>query len=744
MELVLEQTQQGTSYEVSVSAEGVEELKRKVKIKGEKKEALLTLRQKPEHQSVTEVFTMTMEILLEPTSNKLLVEHAEFDESNTYVLKRFDTSARNPVKEILLKLNLPDHRILKDGGKADQSHHEDMPYTWIEPPWEYTYYNRPEPQTKPYGHPKPSLQPYSRPDSTPRHYNKSEPPLQPYNRPEPLPHPYNHREPPSQNYNRPKSLNGPRAQFCGKGQVHDVLIECDLVGMNGAFVQVKHLRWKFRGIQFWLMDCRLKCIGSGDVVWFIGREWTKMALMWDVNSATGRYLSMEFIISDEKANVMHCTTRGNIAHTFLRLKEGAIYSVKNFTVKPNKDDFRVLRFAHFIVEMDEDTVVRRSFVRPNGFARYPFQLVKFDSLEPTNNKYLIDVVGYVTNVGRTTTTRSGSKTLDFHIANNCKGQSVRVTLWGRLGEMLIEKRTHHVGLYPIVLTAMSVKLYNNRLYLSSTSSTMIVDDEQIHVLKQFKSDDSIELAKELIPADSTGVKARTLENLLMWIRNRKYDAATFHCVVRIDKIKMKRGWNYPSCGGEKCKKGTLDRKHGRFWCDSCHSLVDYPVLRYRLELEVSDDTAQAVVVMFDETARTVVKCSAGSIVGSEEQDEEEMGLPLVLANIVGTIHTLELNSNSYYEHANYESFTCWSVILEEALDKSGSSGTLAAAGGPKTGVFVPLTTTPSVTTPSKPGEQKKPRSEERHDSDGEESFVVDSKTKERDVGCSSEAGKRRR
>ncbi|GJV02526.1 reverse transcriptase domain-containing protein [Tanacetum coccineum] len=44
MELVLEQTQQGTSHEVSVSTKGVEELKGKVKIKGEKKEALLTLR----------------------------------------------------------------------------------------------------------------------------------------------------------------------------------------------------------------------------------------------------------------------------------------------------------------------------------------------------------------------------------------------------------------------------------------------------------------------------------------------------------------------------------------------------------------------------------------------------------------------------------------------------------------------------------------------------------------------------
>ncbi|GKA51537.1 hypothetical protein Tco_0744733 [Tanacetum coccineum] len=32
-------------------------------------------------------------------------------------VEQFDTSAGNPVKEILLKLNLPDHRILKDGGE---------------------------------------------------------------------------------------------------------------------------------------------------------------------------------------------------------------------------------------------------------------------------------------------------------------------------------------------------------------------------------------------------------------------------------------------------------------------------------------------------------------------------------------------------------------------------------------------------------------------------------------------------
>ncbi|GJS37852.1 hypothetical protein Tco_0536234 [Tanacetum coccineum] len=94
MELTLEQTQQGVSYEV------------------------LNIR-------VISI-TIKMEILLEPTSNKLIVEHAEFDESDTYVLERFDTSAGNPVNEILLKLNLPDHtsqssriqRIFKDGGEG--------------------------------------------------------------------------------------------------------------------------------------------------------------------------------------------------------------------------------------------------------------------------------------------------------------------------------------------------------------------------------------------------------------------------------------------------------------------------------------------------------------------------------------------------------------------------------------------------------------------------------------------------
>ncbi|GKC78832.1 retrotransposon protein, putative, ty1-copia subclass [Tanacetum coccineum] len=70
MELTLEQTQQGGSYEVSICIE-----------------ALHTLRQKPGQYICCQ-------------------KH----------LERFNTTAGNPVKKILLKLNLSDHRLFKDGG----------------------------------------------------------------------------------------------------------------------------------------------------------------------------------------------------------------------------------------------------------------------------------------------------------------------------------------------------------------------------------------------------------------------------------------------------------------------------------------------------------------------------------------------------------------------------------------------------------------------------------------------------
>nr|GEY16362.1 endoglucanase 24-like [Tanacetum cinerariifolium] len=102
------------------------------------------------------------------------------------------------------------------------------------------------------------------------------------------------------------------------------------------------------------------------------------------------------------------------------------------------------------------------------------------------------VVDYVTNVSRTIQ-QTGSRTLNFYLANY---------------------RAYRLDKDYFSLT--------DRLYLSSSSSPLIIDDDEV---KQLKTDNSgVEFSKENLPMDYTDTKAGTLENLLMWARNRKHDS----------------------------------------------------------------------------------------------------------------------------------------------------------------------------------------------------------------------------
>ncbi|GJV81516.1 transposase, MuDR, MULE transposase domain protein [Tanacetum coccineum] len=285
----------------------------------------------------------------------------------------------------------------------------------------------------------------------------------------------------------------------------------------------------------------------GSVIVMIGR-------VWDVTATTSRYLSKDFVVSD------------------------------------SKDEFRVFKDDMVMLEFDGATIVRKASVSGDGFLRYVFHLVEFDDIELTNNKYFIDVAGYVTNVGRSSYTKGGSKTLEFYLANP-KGQSLRVTLWGSVGDSLIEKKTTHPGVCIVFLCC----LHNVCRDLQQNCRPM-----------------TYELNKEVMVVDSSRPREGTIKNLFLWARNRKNDVTTFSPICTQCWVASKRAaGNYPSCGGEKCRK-RLSMDNGTFKCGTCGKIVDYPVLRYRLEVVVADDTAHTVVVLFNEM-KTVWLMFANSI-----------------------------------------------------------------------------------------------------------------------------------
>ncbi|GJY51338.1 DNA helicase PIF1, ATP-dependent [Tanacetum coccineum] len=327
----------------------------------------------------------------------------------------------------------------------------------------------------------------------------------------------------------------------------------------------------------------------------------------DVNAVTGRYLSTNF------GSIIHCSAKSSMAHNFLRMKEGGIYSVKNFVVIPNKYEFRIFRHDRFMIEFDGETWSRKVSADPHGFLRYPFRLLKFDQVHlPITN-----IAEYVTNVGRTSYTKTRSKTLEFYLENQ-RGQSLRE--------------------------------YNNKLYLSSTSSTVFCDDDDIPCLQELRADD---------------------------------------------------------------RKG-VSRKNGKWVCEACNRAIDYPVFRYRLEVVVADDTAHTVVVMFNDTATELLKCLAESLMGTEDEGsdaDDDLNLPLAIRNLIGTTHVLEIKSHTYYEYGTFESFNCWNINPSEIAEDDDSSSTPAVTANNAELSEKIVTKSPTVCTPLKTIKARKQRDE---------------------------------
>ncbi|GJY30845.1 hypothetical protein Tco_0414340 [Tanacetum coccineum] len=129
----------------------------------------------------------------------------------------------------------------------------------------------------------------------------------------------------------------------------------------------------------------------------------------------------------------------------------------------------------------------------------------------------------------------------------------------------------------------------DKLYLSRSSSTISFDDAEIHTLKTLRlyKNSGAESKNPSLLVDLSQPREWTLENLL---------------ILQLSTA----------------RKGVT-RKLGKFWCDASNTPVDYLVLRYKLELDVSYDTTHVVVVMFDEPTTSLVKCSAESIVEADDK-----------------------------------------------------------------------------------------------------------------------------
>ncbi|KAK9053320.1 hypothetical protein SSX86_029953 [Deinandra increscens subsp. villosa] len=186
------------------------------------------------------------------------------------------------------------------------------------------------------------------------------------------------------------------------------------------------------------------------------------------------------------------------------------------------------------------------------------------------------------------------------------GGHVAVTLWGKLGESFIAQKAKKAGVYTIILSLMS------SLALSSSSSTLIIDSNNIPLLESFNASlRGIDLRAETQPARDGPHVVTTIAELLQSARQDK-------------------------------KK---------------------------------DMTGNVVVVLFDEAGEKLVKKSAKSLLDEQElsTNSDDMALPEALRCLIGGTYMFELRSHTYYQYGEYESFSCAQVLLPGSASYASSS-----------------------------------------------------------------------
>ncbi|KAK9053094.1 hypothetical protein SSX86_029724 [Deinandra increscens subsp. villosa] len=386
---------------------------------------------------------------------------------------------------------------------------------------------------------------------------------------------------------------------------------------------------------------------------------------WDSDNVHGRYISTDYIFSDRNGDSIHATARSNVAHYFVdKLKEGCLYLLKNFTVVKNRPAYRILKDSQYMIELHGSTVFKKVSVDHGGFERYPFQIVQFEDLEVTNNKYFVDVIGYVTTADNVSTTSTGRRMLEFNLRNE-RGRHMAVTLWGKLSESFIAQKAKKAGVYTVILSSMTVKQYLGSLGLSSSSATLIIDSNNIPLLESFNASlRGVDLRAETQPARDGPHAVTTIAELLQSARQDKKKAVVFRNSIQITGIRTKNSWFNFTCTGGRCRKGVT-RKDGSFWCEACDNAVYFPRARYRLMVDVKDMTGNVVVVLFDEAGEQLVKKSAKTLLDEQEQstNSDDMVLPEALRCLIGGTYLFELRSHTYYQYGEYESFNCAQVLL---------------------------------------------------------------------------------
>ncbi|KAG2267121.1 hypothetical protein Bca52824_074200 [Brassica carinata] len=318
----------------------------------------------------------------------------------------------------------------------------------------------------------------------------------------------------------------------------------------------------------------------------------------------GELMWVDMLLMDVNSTLMQATINANRLPKFReRLAAGTMYSVSGFDVARCAQNFE-LADSSLMIRFSDSTEfdVLSDPVSPIPAEGFRFRnQTELVGLANTNTQ-LPDIIGEIVSVKSTVTDPPEDKNRVMVTVKLENDVSVTLSLFDaqavsfhqKLGGMRGDPKV-------IVATSINPKMVRGRLFLNTTSGTHGYYDKETHAgeslfYRLVARDTGLPSAAPLLKSYAK-VEPVTIAELNNFITtDLPQQEIDFLCTGRVSRVEADKGWCYVACS--KCSK-KLQRTATSFECARCNNPHAVGSLRYRVEMVVTDDTAEGAFVCFD-------------------------------------------------------------------------------------------------------------------------------------------------
>ncbi|GAU39681.1 hypothetical protein TSUD_320930 [Trifolium subterraneum] len=401
--------------------------------------------------------------------------------------------------------------------------------------------------------------------------------------------------------------------------------------------------------------------------------------------------AINMIFLDKDCGKIHAVVRKDLISQFKDdIEEGAAYVIERFMVAKNDSSFKTTPHKHKLNFMRGTKAfkVTANEIPTNHFNFMPFQEI----LACTKEDQYLDVIGHVVEKNSLKETEKNGnihKVMDVTL-EDLEGSRIHCTLWADYAVKMQQFIDGHDSSLPVIMVLQLGKLkkylgegsmgisnsfYGTKLFLNAQipevttyiERMIAANVELTQVVSQMSGPVIMTVADDLLQTPRM-----TIEDLIE--SNQKCFGSVLAWAYEFD---TDAGWFYQAC--TRCAS-RITFIVGQLYCDKC-KMPRTAIPRFKVHLQVIDDTGSITFIMFDRVVSQVLGRTAQDLLDTMNNEGGSRSYPPELDVFVDKRMLFKVEVTDANLYRNWRGYTVKKVTDEEGIiDRFVSLHGLTAAG----------------------------------------------------------------